>query len=321
MAVATGLAVISYHRDMAMARERVRKGSELLASPYGDVEFAQGGTGPDVLVIHGSGGGFDQGELMVRTLLDHNFHWIAPSRFGYLRSTFNAGATFDEQAHAYAYLLDHLGIERVALVALSHGGPSALLFAALHPERTTSLTLISAGVAASTDASQLQANRQGDALNWIYQRDYRYWAITTALRQPFLGIMGVSRDVIDRLSPGQRRLTNEVIESMNPVSLRAAGVRFDNLASMPNDRIAAIRTPTLIVHAKDDTLQPFRHAEFAAAMIPHARLVSFERGGHLLMAVEQRAIRKLTAQHIMKHASVGPLTARKEAELPSGPQR
>jgi pimeloyl-ACP methyl ester carboxylesterase len=77
----------------------------------------------------------------------------------------------------------------VAVVALSHGGPSALLFAALHPDRVTSLALISAGVASSTDASQQQANRQGDALTWIFQR------------------------------------------------------------------IAAIRTPTLIVHAKDDTLQ------------------------------------------------------------------
>ena len=151
-----------------------------------------------MLVVHGSGGGFDQGELMVHAVLSERVHWIAPSRFGYLRSTVQAGATFDEQAHAYAYLLDHLGIDRVAVVALSHGGPSALLLAALHPERLTSLTLISAGVASSSDASQQQANRQGDALTWIFQRDYRYWAITTAFRRRFLGVMGVSRDVVVR---------------------------------------------------------------------------------------------------------------------------
>ena len=28
------------------------------------------------------------------------FRWIAPSRFGYLRSTFRRGSTFDDQAHA-----------------------------------------------------------------------------------------------------------------------------------------------------------------------------------------------------------------------------
>jgi 2-hydroxy-6-oxonona-2,4-dienedioate hydrolase len=289
-----------YRRDMRSARARVGGHSQLLASTYGDIEFSQGGTGPHVLVVHGSGGGFDQGQLMVEAVLSDRVHWIAPSRFGYLRSTFHPGATFDDQAHAYVQLLDHLGIDRVAVVALSHGGPSALLFAALHPERVTSLALISAGVASSTDASQQQANRQGDALTWIFQRDYRYWAITTAFRRRFLGVMGVNRDVIDRLTPDQRRLADQVIEFMNPVSLRAAGVRFDNQAAMPNHRISAIRAPTLIVHAKDDTLQRYRNAEFAAATIPGARLVGFERGGHLLMAVERQAIRAL-----LEHAVSG----------------
>ena len=81
---------------------------------------------PPSLVIHGSGGGYDQGELSRRRCWESGFHWIAPSRFGYLRSTFREGATFDDQAHAYACLLDHLGVKKVAVVALSHGGPSAL---------------------------------------------------------------------------------------------------------------------------------------------------------------------------------------------------
>jgi pimeloyl-ACP methyl ester carboxylesterase len=236
---------------------------------------------------------------VARAVLNDQVHWIAPSRFGYLRSTFHEGATFDEQAHAYAYLLDRLGIDRVAVVALSHGGPSALLLAALHPDRVSSLTLISAGVASSSDASQQQANRQGAALTWVFQRDYRYWAITTAFRQRFLGIMGVSDDVIDRLTPEQQRLAGEVITFMNPVSLRAAGVRFDNQAALPNQRIATIQAPTLIVHARDDTLQQYRNAEFAAATIPGARLVGFDRGGHLLLAVEQEAIRSLVGTHII----------------------
>ena len=121
--------VVLYRRDMATAHERVRGHSQLISSPHGDIEFSTGGSGPPVLVVHGSGGGFDQGELMVRAVLGDQVHWIAPSRFGYLRSTFREGATFDAQADAYAYLLDHLGIDRAAVVALSHGGPSALLFA------------------------------------------------------------------------------------------------------------------------------------------------------------------------------------------------
>jgi len=300
--VAAGTSAL-YVRDMRRAYERIRGKSTIVSSPFGDIEFAEGGMGPAVLVIHGSGGGFDQGELIVRAVLGDGFHWIAPSRFGYLRSTFRAGATFDEQAHAYAYLLDHLRMQNAAVVALSHGGPSALLFAALHPDRVTSLTLISAGVASSTDANQSEANQKGNALTAIFRRDYRYWAATTAFRNWFLELMGVTDAVIADLTPGQRELADQVIDFMNPVSPRSAGVMFDNRAAMPNERIAAIRAPTLILHAKDDTLQLYRNAEFAAVTIPRARLVSFERGGHLVMAVQQATIRTLIEEHILAHAN------------------
>jgi pimeloyl-ACP methyl ester carboxylesterase len=290
-----------YVRDMRRAYQRTRGTSKVVSSAYGDLEYAAGGAGPVVLVIHGSGGGFDQGVLLAQAVLSDGFHWLAPSRFGYLRSTFHAGATFDDQAHAYAALLDHLGIDRVAVVALSHGGPSALLFAVLHPDRVSSLTLISAGVASLADANQAKANQKGDALTWVFQRDYRYWAVTTAFRRRFLSLMGVSDAVIAGLTTEERELANRVVEFMNPVSQRSAGVRFDHQAAMPNERIAAIRAPTLILHAKDDTLQLFRNAEFAAATIPGARLVSFERGGHLLLAVEQATLRHEIERHVLAH--------------------
>jgi 2-hydroxy-6-oxonona-2,4-dienedioate hydrolase len=96
-------------------------------------------------------------------------------RFGYLRSTFHEGATFDDQAHAYAHLLAELKIDKVAVVTMSHGGPSALLFAVLYPDRVSSLTLISAGVAASvTEEDQAQANRKGKMLVRIYNYNFLY---------------------------------------------------------------------------------------------------------------------------------------------------
>ena len=292
---------IVYWRDLRRAYERVRGKSNVIESPYGTIEYAEGGTGPAVLVIHGSGGGFDQGQLMVRAVLNDQFHWITPSRFGYLRSTVRPGATFDDQAHAYAHLLDRLGIRQVAVVALSHGGPSALLFAALHPERVSSLTLISCGVASSSAQAQAQANQKGDRLTTIFKHDFLYWSISTLFRKQLMELMGANDDVIAGLSPEQRRLVDEVIDFMNPVSLRSAGAAFDNRAAMPNERIAAIKTPTLIFHATDDTLQLYRNAEFAAATIPGAILHRFERGGHVLMAVEQTAISTIAQQFILTH--------------------
>jgi pimeloyl-ACP methyl ester carboxylesterase len=297
------VAAAAYLRDIGRAYERIAGRSRVIPSPYGDIEFTTGGSGPAVLVIHGSGGGYDQGELIAQAVPGDGFRWIAPSRFGYLRSTFPPGATFDHQAHAYAHLLDQLGVEKVAVVALSHGGPSALLFAALHPQRVSSLTLISCGVAASSDSAQAAANQKGRALMTIFKHDPLSWGISRLLRRQLMGLMGASAAVVAGLTPGQRELVGQLIDYMNPVEPRSAGAAFDNRAAMPNERIRAVRTPTLIFHATDDTLQLFRHAEYAAAAIPGARLARFEKGGHLLLAVEQPAIRKATREFILAHAT------------------
>jgi 2-hydroxy-6-oxonona-2,4-dienedioate hydrolase len=237
-------------------------------------------------VVHGSGGGYDQGELIATAILDERFEWVAPSRFGYRGSTFHEGATFDDQAKAYAFLLDHLGIKRVAVLAMSHGGPSALLFAALYTERVSSLALLSCGVASSSAVSQAAANQKGDTLTMIFKYEILYWLVRTFMRKRLMRLMGASGRVIASLTEEQRTLVNQVIDYMAPVSPRYEGVAFDNKATMPNERVAAIRVPTLIVHATDDALQLFHNAGYAAAHIPEARLVPFNRGGPFLLVVE-----------------------------------
>lgn len=298
--LACAAALFAY--DMHSAHERVNASGTVISSPQGNIEYTAGGSGPAVLVIHGSGGGYDQGELLARAVLGGQFRSITPSRFGYLRSTFREGATFDDQAHAYAHLLDRLGIRKVAVVAMSHGGPSALLFAVLHPERVASLTLLSAGVAASAAQAQTQANQKGDMLMTIFRHDVLYWAVTRLFRGQLMGLMGADEAVIAGLSPAQRELVDQIIDFMNPASLRSAGTAFDNKAAMPNARIAAIRAPTLIIHAADDKLQLFHNAEYAASTIPGARLARFEKGGHLLVSVEQAAIRTMVQKHIVDNS-------------------
>ena len=295
------LAAAAFIADIRNAYARVADASTVVSSPHGNIEFKLGGSGPPVLVVHGSGGGYDQGELIAQAVLGNRFHWIAPSRFGYLRSTFQAHATFDDQARAYADLLDHLGIDKVAVVALSHGGPSALLFAVLYPERVSSLTLLSCGVASSSDAAQEQANQKGDTLTAIFKHDWLYWATSKLLRGQLMALMGANEAVIEGFTKDQRELVDRVIDYMNPVAPRSAGVAFDNKAAMPNQRIAAIRAPTLVVHAKDDMLQLYRNAEFATSTIPGARLVTFDNGGHLVIAVQQLAIQAEVQQFIQSN--------------------
>jgi pimeloyl-ACP methyl ester carboxylesterase len=291
----------AYRVDMKREYKRVRAGGTVISSPYGDIEYTEGGSGPAVLVVHGSGGGYDQGELIADVVLGKDFRSIRPSRFGYLRSTFREGATWDDQAHAYAYLLDQLGVDRVAVVAMSHGGPSALLFAVLHPERVSSLTLVSCGVASSSSPDQAQADRKGEILTSIFKFDFPYWAVSKLAKRQFTELMGATDAVIASLIPAQRVWVEHIIDYMNPASLRSAGVVFDNEGTLPGKRIAEITAPTLIFHAVDDTLQVYHNAEFAASTIPHARLVSFDHGGHVVVIVEQSTIRAAAQEHILSH--------------------
>jgi pimeloyl-ACP methyl ester carboxylesterase len=287
---------------MREARERISGKSAVVATPYGDVEYTEGGSGPDVLVIHGAGGGYDQGELMVEAVLGDRFHWIAPSRFGYLRSTFHDGADYDDQARAYACLLDELGVSRVAVVGLSAGGPSALLFTLLYPERVSSLTLLSCGVAPRVTESQEEANKKGKSLVGIFKRDATYWLLAKLFRKKLMTLMGITEAVIGDLDAGQLSWCDRFIEYMNPASPRYDGAVFDNTKPLPGDRIAGIKTPTLIVHAEDDTLQLYDNAAFAAANIPNARLMRFERGGHFVIIVEQETVRDAVRRHILDYA-------------------
>ncbi len=83
---------LSYHSDLMAAQERVNKGSLIINTVYGPVEYAEVGgqhgyhLHPVLLVIHGAGGGYDQGIILSKVLVPNDSHVIAPSRFGFLRT-------------------------------------------------------------------------------------------------------------------------------------------------------------------------------------------------------------------------------------------
>jgi len=304
-AALAGLAVVAllaaFWRDISRHYDRVRQAGTVYSAPLADIEYTESGTGPPVLVVHGSGGGYDQGELIAEAVLGSGMRTITPSRFGYLGSSMPADATWDDQARAYAALLDHLGVGQVAVVAMSHGGPSALVFALLSPERVTSLTLISCGVAPSATGEQQDADRKGDTLTTLFRYDLAYSLASRLFRSSLLQLIGADKDVIGTLTPRQRALIDRIVDEMNPVSLRTEGVAFDNRTALPGERIDGIEAPTLVIHARDDRLQLFHNAEFADRHIPRSRLVAFDRGGHVLIAVERRVLRETVSAHVRKH--------------------
>ena len=50
-----------YRHDLAAARAHASVGSQIVQTPCGPIEYAEAGEGIPMLVVHGAGGGFDQG--------------------------------------------------------------------------------------------------------------------------------------------------------------------------------------------------------------------------------------------------------------------
>jgi len=48
-------------------------------------------------------------------------------------------------------------------------------------------------------------------------------------------------------------------------------------------RLETISIPTLVVHAKDDQINPFSFGEYTAEHIPGAQFLPLDTGGHLLL--------------------------------------
>ena len=79
-AIALGFAAIAavavgsaYSHDIHAARERVASGGRVVQTRCGAIEYAELGAGPAVLVVHGAGGGFDQGLDLGASLATQGF--------------------------------------------------------------------------------------------------------------------------------------------------------------------------------------------------------------------------------------------------------
>lgn len=293
-----------FRRDMRAGRERLRTGSHLAATAFGDIEFADWGSGPPVLLVHGAGGGYDQGLLIGQTFVGEGYRFIAPSRFGYLRSGIPAGGSPATQADAYAALLDSLGVDRVAAVAFSDGGPSALQFALRHPDRCAALVMLSAKSQTPPPQTRLQTLVQTLVFSTIFRSDYLFWSITAYLQPFLLSVLGVPREVQEQATPRARQYAARAMDLMHPISLRRDGIYHDmaTMAVLPEDlfQLERIAAPTLVVHTVDDGLQVYAHGQHTATRVPNAQLVSYDRGGHLLV-LEVDDIREKVAAFLERH--------------------
>lgn len=230
------------------------------------------GEGPDVLLIHGSGPGVSawaNWRLTIPALAQH-FRVIAPDIVGFGYTERPPDVRYDLvqwTSHAVA-VMDALGVERCHVVGNSFGGSLALSLAIAHPDRVAGLVLMGAAGVPFAITPGLEAV-------WGYEPSVEAMA-------GLLGIFAYDRSLVGpdlaelRYRASTRPGVQEAFAAMFPAPRQQA---LDAITHHPDD-IAGIRSPTLIVHGRDDQVIPVSNAVTLLDLIDDAQLHVFGRCGH-----------------------------------------
>jgi 2-hydroxy-6-oxonona-2,4-dienedioate hydrolase len=294
-----------FNSDVAVAKARAERGSLVLSTRCGTIEYQEAGTGVPLLMVHGSGGGHDQGIAFAGALPKQGIRVIAMSRFGYLGTPMPADATPAAQADAHACLLDALGIPQAAVMGGSAGGPSAMQMAIRHPDRVNALVLLVPLAYKPSAVADSVAPLSPWAENLILKligSDFVFWAALHIARDQVIKyVLATPPEQVATASPQERARVNRVLENILPVSARALGLRSDSVLGKGIARYAlkAIRAPTLVISVRDDGFGTYASAEYTASQIAGAKFMGFENGGHLWVGHDdevQSAIVKFLSQ-------------------------
>lgn len=180
-------------------------------------------------------------------------------------------------------VLDALGLDRAHVVGLSMGGGIAQRLALEHPDRPTTLTLISTSPIDPTiealpgmDADILATfTVESPEPDWTDRDAVVTWIVEN--ERPFAGpgsfdearLRAVAERAFDRTETMASSMSNHfvVADDRPPADLSLA-------------RLAGI--PTLVLHGTADPMFPPAHGRALAAAIPDAQLVELDDVGHQL---------------------------------------
>jgi pimeloyl-ACP methyl ester carboxylesterase len=260
-----------------------------------DVRFHDMGSGPAVLLLHGSGPGTTAWRAwapLATALASGGRRVVAPDLVGFGGSRAAAPPPYGRAAwtaQALA-LADHLGLERISVVGHSLGGAIALAVACARPEA------VEAVVAIASLGARMALPAGLDAL----------WASTPGRAQAralleLLHHRGaeITEDAVDArleamLEPGPR----EVYPALFPPPRDR---RLDDVTLAPSE-LAAVAAPVLLVHGDDDRVVPLREGALALlAALPGARLHVFGRCGHAVPAERGAELERLVSRFLEDH--------------------
>ena len=302
-------AYLDFRRQMRAACAKLDAGSTIVDTAAGSIEYAREGEGQAALVIHGAGGGYDQGLMIGRDTLGPGYELIAPSRFGYLRTPLAADLSPASQADAHASLLDELNVDKAVVLAASAGAPSAIELALRHPDRVSSLILLVPRAYDPNEVVGVDKAASSQAVLKLIEAsaDFAFWLGIRFARPALVRFLGVPPQLEARAAPGERERITALMRSILPLTRRIAGIKAEDAFQLGEWPLHEIRCPTLIVSAEDDLFRTLPGARFTAERIPGAELKVLPDGGHLMVGrgeeVRQAVCEFLNRQRPLRKAA------------------
>lgn len=323
--------VVAYHLWCWRERGRLLGATQYASTSHGLVEYKWYGSGPVVLVLHGTPGGSDQGGMWHQLLLGgEHFSVLAPSRFGYVGTQLEAGhhgsraeLTLPQQAEAINGLLHALDLNKVGVVGIGGGGPLAMELVKNYPHKFWAFVLLGAVTRKWQPPEEESFARDLDSLERFVFRQLNGLAMWTyyllsvffpsfMLRSLYAegssldpnAIEKHTRAVLEKVA--QRLALQRAARSCLPPSLRSQGMDRDLqlFASLPesiDDMNRAESVPALIVHGKaDKSVLAANHAEAAHAAMPWSELYLVdEASGMLWLGQEGEAVSRKVVSFLM----------------------
>ncbi|MDQ6837891.1 MAG: alpha/beta hydrolase [Actinomycetota bacterium] len=286
-----------YERWLRLRTEIASSDSSIVSTRLGQVEYGVRGDGPVVLHFHGGNIGHN-GWFFLEHLVKGGYQVLTPDRPGYLGTPIENGGTPEQQADLAAALLDTLGIDRVAVVGLSAGGPGAIQFAARHADRVDALVLLSA-ISQRTGLSEDQTGSalgrlvmtprsQNIAYFLIYQSMHRLMALTLQdyVKTETTYDKATGKALIEKIlaDPDQKRQVLAMADAMVPGLPRFPGVSNDLTVQEKLDELplGGVRAPTLIVGSRNDGDIGYENSVNSHEKIAHSTLITVGQFGHLI---------------------------------------
>jgi pimeloyl-ACP methyl ester carboxylesterase len=234
------------------------------------LEGEQAGEGPPVVLLHGLSATRRNVVQGSRALIKRGYRLISYDARGHGASSPAPRYEYPDLVADLKAVLEHLDIERAALVGSSMGAATAMAFALEHPERVPALVQI-------TPAYTGYA-RTGDVDGTVWEQ------LATALDGGVAEFVKVAQPqgLPERWRDVAREATRQRMERHEHLDAVGQALREipHSVAWKGLEALSSLEVPVLIVGSQDeaDRLHPLGVAEEYARKLPNAELVVEERG-------------------------------------------